>query len=88
VGTESTVLKHSDSLTIELIDGGGFIARFCRMNIHMGPAMKLQLGEFINSIREEREPEASGTNMRRTMQALEAAKLSIASGQVVDTTGM
>ena len=59
-----------------------------KMNIPMGPAMELQLGEFINSIREEREPEASGTNVRKTMQALEAAKLSIASGQVVDTTGM
>ncbi len=30
VEIESTVLKHSDSLTIELIYGGGFIARFSR----------------------------------------------------------
>lgn len=30
VETESTVLKHSDSLVIKLIGGGGFIARFSR----------------------------------------------------------
>lgn len=30
VETENTVLKHSDPLVIELIDGGGFISRFSR----------------------------------------------------------
>ena len=77
-GTENSMYITSEQI---VMDGE-------KMNIPMGPAMELQLGEFINSIREEREPEASGTNVRRTMQALEAAKLSIASGQVVGTEGM
>ena len=59
-----------------------------KMNIPMGPAMEVQLGEFINAIREGREPEASGISVRKTMQALEAAKLSIASGQVIDTENL
>jgi predicted dehydrogenase len=53
----------------------------------MGPAMERQLGEFIEAIVQGREPEASGANVRRTMQALEAAKRSIASGQIVSTEG-
>jgi len=59
-----------------------------KINVPMGPAMELQLREFIDAIREGREPEASGVNVRKTMQALEAAKLSIASGQVIVTRGM
>jgi predicted dehydrogenase len=59
-----------------------------KMDIPMGPAMEIQLGEFINAIKEGREPEASGVNVRRTMQALEAAKLSIASGQIIDTENL
>lgn len=58
------------------------------MAVPMGPAMERQLGEFIDAIAEGREPEASGANVRRTMQALEAAKLSIASGQIISTGGM
>lgn len=56
-----------------------------KMDIPMGPAMEAQLKEFIDAIREAREPEASGANVRKTMQALEAAKLSIARGQIIDT---
>jgi predicted dehydrogenase len=59
-----------------------------KMSIPMGPAMEIQLREFIDAIYEGREPEASGVNVRKTMQALEAAKLSIASGQIVDTEGL
>jgi UDP-N-acetylglucosamine 3-dehydrogenase len=54
----------------------------------MGPAMERQLGEFIAAIAQGREPEASGANVRRTMQALEAAKHSIASGQIVSTADL
>ena len=56
-----------------------------KIDIPMGPAMEAQLKEFIDAIREAREPEASGANVRKTMQALEAAKLSIARGQIIDT---
>lgn len=58
------------------------------IEIPMGPAMELQLNEFYSAIREEREPEASGVNVRATMQALEAAKLSIEKGQIIHTEDM
>lgn len=54
-----------------------------KLNVPMGEAMEIQLREFINAIREGREPEASGKNVRKTMQALEAAKQSIASGRLI-----
>ena len=57
-----------------------------KMNIPMGPATELQLKAFIEAIRDGREPEAAGTSVRKTMQALEAAKISIAKGQIVNTT--
>lgn len=55
------------------------------MEVPMGPAMERQLREFVDAIAGGREPEASGANVRRTMQALEAARLSLAGGQVVST---
>jgi len=42
-----------------------------------------QLSEFVGAIREEREPEASGKDVRRTMQVLEAACRSSWTGRVV-----
>jgi predicted dehydrogenase len=53
--------------------------------VPMGPAMERQLREFVDAVAEGRESEASGKSVRPTMQALEAAKRSIASGQVVST---
>lgn len=44
-----------------------------------------QYREFVSAIREGREPLASGADVRRTMVALEAAKLSIESGKPIDT---
>ena len=58
------------------------------MEVPMGPAMERQLAEFVDAIAGGREPEASGANVRHTMQALEAAKRSLASGQIVSTEGM
>lgn len=46
--------------------------------------MLRQYREFVSAVLEGREPEASGRDVRRTMAALEAAKLSIESGQPVD----
>jgi predicted dehydrogenase len=59
-----------------------------QMDVPMGPAMERQLREFIDAIAAGREPEASGASVRRTMQALEAAKRSLATGQVISTEGM
>jgi predicted dehydrogenase len=43
-----------------------------------------QSREFATAVFEGREPEASGMNVRKTMAALEAAKLSIAGGRIVN----
>lgn len=77
-GTEASMYLTNNRIVI----GGE------KLDIEMGPAMEIQLREFVDSIRENREPEASGTSVRATMQALEAAKLSITSGQAVDTRYM
>jgi len=53
-----------------------------------GAGMREQLREFAQSINEGREPEASGRHVRRTMAALEAAKLSLATGEPVDAAGL
>ncbi len=75
MGTEASVYITSEQI---ILNGE-------KINVPMGPAMELQLKEFIDAIREDREPEASGANVRKTMQALEAAKLSIAQGQIIIT---
>ena len=50
-----------------------------------GPASHIaQSAEFLRAVREGGEPEASGRNVRRTMAALEAAKISIAEERVVN----
>lgn len=51
-----------------------------------GGGMREQLGEFAAAILEGREPEASGRDVRRTMVALEAAKLSMRDGTVIDAS--
>jgi len=47
---------------------------------------RVQTAEFAAAVFEGREPEASGRDVRKTMAALEAAKLSIAQGRVVDAS--
>ncbi len=49
---------------------------------------RAQVGEFARAVREGDEPEASGHNVRGTMAALEAAKLSIRDGDVVDASSL
>lgn len=80
MGTEGSMYITNDQLTV---NGE-------KLNLPMGAvgAMERQLKEFLDAVREGREPEASGVNVRKTMQALEAAKLSIAKGQVIDTKDM
>lgn len=46
--------------------------------------MQRQIGEFVAAVREGREPEASGRNVRATMQLLEATNLSLAEGRPVE----
>lgn len=50
--------------------------------------MKEQFAEFGAAILEDREPEASGKDVRRTMVLLEAAKISMCEGCVVDAANL
>jgi predicted dehydrogenase len=50
-----------------------------------GPAaFREQVQEFVDCIRAEREPSASGRNVRATMQALEGVKIALAENRVVN----
>lgn len=80
IGEENSLKIETDRLLLgdevipaPLQDGGG---------------MREQFREFSASILEGREPEASGRNVRRTMVALEAAKMSMDCGQVVDASAL
>jgi predicted dehydrogenase len=77
-GTAGSMLLENERI---VLDGA-------EQRVPMGPAMERQLREFLDAIADEREPEASGASVRRTMVALEAAKRSIASGQIISTESM
>jgi len=51
-----------------------------------GGGMYTQLAEFASAVLEGREPEASGKDVRRTYALLEAAKMSIKEGRIVDAS--
>lgn len=51
-------------------------------------AFREQVGEFLRAVRTGEEPEASGRQVRNTMAALEAAKLSLRNGVAVDAAGL
>ena len=90
-GAWDTVITGTDAsmyVTNEQIVLVGSGAQPEKIDVPMGPAMKVQLREFIDAVREGRQPEASGADVRRTMQALEAAKRSIATGQIIDTAAL
>jgi predicted dehydrogenase len=78
IGTEGAMLVGSQQIKLgdEVID----------VPLDSPAAWRAQVGEFLRAIRESDEPEASGRNVRRTMAALEAAKLSIRDGVVIDAT--
>lgn len=47
-----------------------------------------QTAEFVSSILDKREPDASGRNVRATMAALEAAKISLGNGSIINTSAI
>ncbi|MFO7946292.1 MAG: Gfo/Idh/MocA family oxidoreductase [Armatimonadota bacterium] len=76
IGTEDslhingeTIICGDEEITVPLQEYGG---------------MKEQLTEFADAITEGREPEASGRDCRRTYALLEAARISMRTGQIVD----
>ncbi len=72
------------------LDGRQVVLDEETITVTEGPSwgMVEQYQEFASAVREKREPEASGRDVRRTMVALEAAKLSIESGQPVDASNL
>lgn len=75
IGEEGAMRIDSDSIALgdERIEAP----------LQEGGGMREQFAEFARAIAEGAEPEASGRDVRRTMVALEAAKMSLASGAPV-----
>ncbi len=69
---ESEAIRLDDEVIAAPLDGAA--------------SFRAQVGEFLRAVREGDEPEASGRNVRRTMAALEAAKLSIRDGVAIDAS--
>ncbi|MEA3400265.1 MAG: Gfo/Idh/MocA family oxidoreductase [Armatimonadota bacterium] len=78
IGTEAAMLVGSEQIQVdgESID----------VPLDSTAAWRAQVGEFARAVLEGGEPEASGRDVRRTMAALEAARLSIRDGVVVDAS--
>jgi len=80
IGTKQSI--YCDSKTI-VIDGRQIIVEAPRRADRVA-----ELQEFASALIEGREPEASGRDVRRTIQALEAAKISLERGTVVDAASL
>ena len=76
IGTEGGMLIESESI---LLNGEAV-----ELSLDSPAAHQAQTGEFATAVFEGREPEASGRDVRKSMAALEAAKLSIAEGRIVN----
>jgi predicted dehydrogenase len=75
-GTEGSLFLTTDTITL---NGEALPQKF-----DYAGGMQRQLAEFVNAVIEGREPEASGRDVRRTMQALEAVKISLAEKRAVE----
>lgn len=80
IGTEDAMLIDSGQIR--------FADHVVEAPLDSPACWRAQVGEFVRAIEEGDEPEASGRNVRRTMAALEAAKISIRDGVLVDATGL
>ena len=75
-GTEGCIYITSDELTV---NGETLPQKF-----DVKGGMQRQLAEFVSAAIEGRQPEASGKDVRRTMQVLEAVKISLAEKRPVE----
>lgn len=75
-GTEGCITITSDELSV---NGETLPQKF-----DFKGGMQRQLAEFVSAVMEGREPEASGKDVRRTMQVLEAVKISLAEKRPVE----
>ena len=80
IGTEDAMLVDSGQIR--------FADHVIEAPLDSPASWQAQVGEFVRAIREGDEPEASGRNVRKTMAALEAAKLSIRDGVAIDASAL
>lgn len=80
IGTEGAMLIGSEQIRLD--------TEVIEVPLDSPASWRAQVGEFVRAMREGDEPEASGRNVRLTMAALEAAKLSIRTGEVVDASAL
>jgi myo-inositol 2-dehydrogenase/D-chiro-inositol 1-dehydrogenase/scyllo-inositol 2-dehydrogenase (NAD+) len=80
IGTEGAMLIGSEQIQ--------FGDEVIETPLDSPASWRAQVSEFARAVREGDEPEASGWNVRRTMAALEAAKLSIRDGELVDASAL
>jgi len=78
IGTEGSMYIAHDRIQLD--------DRVIEVPMEPGGGMLSQLQEFVMAVRESREPEASGRNVRRTMAALEAAKISMSEGRMAEVS--
>jgi len=80
IGTEDAMLVDSTQIR--------FADHVIEAPLDSPASWRAQVGELVRAIREGDEPEASGRNVRKTMAAWEAAKLSIREGVAIDASAL
>ncbi len=76
VGTEGSIYITTDAIRLN--------GKALEGDFDYRDSMRRQWEEFLRALMEDHEPEASGRSVRRTMVALEAAKMSLATGDLVE----
>ncbi|MGD9496055.1 MAG: Gfo/Idh/MocA family protein [Armatimonadota bacterium] len=80
IGTKAAMLLGSESIRLE--------GELIEAPLDGAASFRAQVGEFLRAVREGDEPEASGPDVRRTMAALEAARISMRDGVIVDASSL
>lgn len=78
IGTEGAMLIETERIRLE--------DEVIEVPLDSPAAWRAQIGEFVRAVLEGDEPEASGREVRGTMAALEAAKISIRDNAVVNAS--
>ncbi|HCA46027.1 MAG TPA: hypothetical protein DEP45_01350, partial [Armatimonadetes bacterium] len=80
IGTEGAMMVESERIR--------FGDRVVEEPLDSPASWRAQVGEFVRAIREGVEPGPSGRNVRHTMVALEAARISMRDGVAVDASAL
>ncbi len=79
-GTEDSLYVNGETLVVS--------GEERHVPMQEGGGIYTELAEFASAVLEGREPEASGKDVRRTYALLEAAKLSMKEGRIVDASSL